>query len=109
MAGVGARRSTVGVGLVVLGLLVSPWTIGLLATDDGSINRDDFFALLLLVSGISILGGLQLLFGWVERLSWGRPVGLVRVDALIWQARFGQGDDATTQTRQRHDHDPQAV
>src|SRR5688572_16973232 len=116
MARVGAQRSALGVGLVLLGLAVSPWTIGLLTTEDGSINRHDLFALVLLVSGVCILGGLQLLFGWVERLSWGRPVGLVKgavviglvatvLAATYWRiASYQSGHDHTAVVGSEHRH-----
>lgn len=82
MTGLSAHRTRIGVALVVLGLLVNPWTVGYLAAD-GRIDDAGPMAGVLLVSVACILGGLQLLLRWVESLSWGRPVSGTRAGAVI--------------------------
>ena len=69
------HRFRIGVALVIAGVLLNPWLIGYLATDDGSISRQRLFAAILLVSAACVLGGLQLLFRWVDAASTKRPVG----------------------------------
>lgn len=71
------HRSRFGVTLIIGGLVLNPWLIGYLVADDRSLQID-YFAANLLFSVGCILGGLQLLWRWVEPLSWGRQVGLIR-------------------------------
>jgi uncharacterized membrane protein len=112
----GGPRSAFGVGLVILGLAINPWTVGFLATADGAISQHDAFALVLLVSGICVLGGLQLLFWWVERVSFGRPVSVVRSVAVVglvaaavaatqWRvASYQSGHNHTAVVGSEHEH-----
>lgn len=77
------HKSRIGVGLVIAGVLLNPWLIGYLATDDGSLDRQRLFAAILFVSGACVLGGLQLLFRWVDRLWSAGPVGFRKGAAVV--------------------------
>lgn len=84
MTSVSAQQiSRFGVTLVISGLVLNPWLIGYLAADDRSIRSPHVFAAILLFSATCILGGLQLLWRWIEPLSWGRRVGFVRGMAVV--------------------------
>lgn len=72
------RRRLLGAAAAVGAALLNPWTVGRLATSDGAIDQVDVFALLLLVGGWLLLAALQLLWRWVERVSWVQPVGFLR-------------------------------
>jgi uncharacterized membrane protein len=78
-----ARRKPLGIALVILGLIVNPWSVGYFATTDGSINQVDVFASFVFFSVVCVLGGVQLLWPWVERLSWGRPVRPIHALAVV--------------------------
>ena len=57
-------------------LAVNPWTVGYLAADDGSIGRHaEILRHRCSSASPACSAGLQLLWRWVEPLSWGRPVG----------------------------------
>jgi uncharacterized membrane protein len=98
----------IGVALVALGLLVNPWSIGYLATDDATIDALEVLGLIVLFDAVCILGGLQLLVRWIDPLAWGRPVGFVRGTSVVtlaaaltagtwWGvAAYGRGHSHTT-------------
>lgn len=79
----GAPRVRIGLALVMLGLIVNPWSVGLVATDDGTIDSVRMAAAVLFFSAACVLGGLQLLLSWVDRVSWGRPVGVMRGATVV--------------------------
>ena len=77
-------RHLSGIGLLLLigGLLLNPWFIGYLTTDDGSIDRPRLSAAILLLSATSVLVGLQLLFRWVDALLRERAVAFPKAAAV---------------------------
>jgi uncharacterized membrane protein len=75
---VSRQRSAAAFGLIAAGVIVNPWLVAAVATDDGSIGSPLLFAAILFASLSAVLAGLQLLVRWVELLSWGQPVGWIR-------------------------------
>jgi uncharacterized membrane protein len=71
-------RSLFGVASIAAAAVLNPWTVGWVATTDGSIDQINIFAVLLLAGAWLLLGGVQLLWRWVELVSWVRPVGFLR-------------------------------
>ena len=104
-----------GLLFVLIGLVMNPWLVGYLAADDGSIALDKF-AVVLLVDLVFILGGLQLLWRWVDLLAWQRPVGLLGsaftvivfatlITGIYWGNRSWRGGhDHTTVVESEHRH-----
>ena len=59
-----------GVLLLAIGIVINPWTVGYLLTDDGTIQQINIIAIISLFDWTFVLGGLQLLWRWVERVAW---------------------------------------
>lgn len=109
-------RLRLGVALIISGLVLNPWVIGYLATDDWSVDSIGIFASILLFDAACILGGLQLIWRWVERLSWGQPVSATRGLAVVllfaaivagsyWRAAsYNRGHGHTTLVHAGHQH-----
>jgi uncharacterized membrane protein len=76
------RRYRRGFALVALGIAMAPWVSGLL-TRDHRIDSLAVFVALLFVSAACLLAGLHLLLGWIERVSFGRPVTPRRAATVI--------------------------
>jgi uncharacterized integral membrane protein len=76
------RRYRRGFALVALGIAMAPWVSGLL-TRDHRIDSLAVFVVLLFVSAACLLAGLHLLLGWIERISFGRPVTPHRAATVI--------------------------
>lgn len=72
-------RGVLAIALLALAALANPWTVGYVATDDGSVDQVIPHALLLFGFGWLVLAALHALFGWVERASWVAPVGYLRI------------------------------
>ena len=72
-----SRRS--GLPLIVLGVALSPWVVGLVVTDDGHVDDLQVVFASLAIGITCVLTGLHVLTGWVHRVSFGRPVGWMRV------------------------------
>ena len=77
------QKSRFGLLLVVVGLALNPWVVGALATDDGRIDRVDIEAAILFFNLFCVLAGLQLMFRWVDRISWSGKVGFIRAAAVV--------------------------
>jgi uncharacterized membrane protein len=82
-----ARAIVAGL-LIALGLLLNPWLVGYVASDDRSIRPLLQFAAVLMVSVAALLGGAQLRWRWVERLSWTGQVGRLRAAAVVGLVAF---------------------
>jgi uncharacterized membrane protein len=105
-----------GALLIGLGLLVGPWSLAPLATEDGTIHNLRIYGAILLVSALLGLTGLQLLSGWVDRLSWtGRASNTQRVAAIALfaaaiaavsagLAAYKRGHSHTTLVSAEHEH-----
>jgi uncharacterized membrane protein len=105
-----------GAILVGLGLLVSPWSIAPLATEDGAIHDLKMYAALLFVSASLVLAGLELASEWVRRLSWtgkaslaARATAVGLIAALIAGttagiAAYNRGHSHTTLVSTEHEH-----
>ena len=77
------QKSRLGVLLVVVGLALNPWVLGYLAADDGKVDLIDVEAAILWLNALCVLTGLQLLFRWVDRISWSGKVGAIRSAAVV--------------------------
>ena len=76
-------KSRLGVLLVVIGLVLNPWLVGYFVADDGVISQINDVAAILFLDLLLILAGLQLLFRWVDRISWSRKAGAIRSAAVV--------------------------
>ena len=76
-------RSLLGFVLVVGGLAVNPWLVGYMAADDGTIDKVHVAAGILFFGALLVLIGLQLVFRWVQRISWTGEVKASRSAAVI--------------------------
>lgn len=65
-----AQQRLAGLGLIAAAVVVNPWTVGAVLTDDGSIEQIAVVAVIALFDWICLLGGAQLLWRWVERIAW---------------------------------------
>ena len=109
-------KSWLGLLLLVGGLVMNPWVVGYLATEDGVINQIGDRAAILLINALFALAGLQLLFGWVERISWNREVRAIRSAVVVgvcaaliagtyWRvATFNERHTHMTLVATGHDH-----
>jgi uncharacterized membrane protein len=77
------QKSRLGLLLLVSGLAINPWLVGYLAADDGVIDQINVEAAILLVGVLCVLAGLQLLFRWVQKISWTGSVGTIRAAAVV--------------------------
>jgi uncharacterized membrane protein len=77
------QKSLLGLLFVVAGLALNPWLVGYLAADDGTIDKDHIAAGILLCGALLVLTGLQLLFRWVQKISWTGQVSAVRGAAVV--------------------------
>ena len=68
-----------GIGLVATGLALSPWVVGRLVTDDGSIDNLGILFASLTLGFTCVLIGAHLITGWVRWVSFGRPIGMARI------------------------------
>jgi uncharacterized membrane protein len=104
------------VALAIAGLVLNPWLAGYLTADDNSIDSSGAFAAILMVSTACVLGGVQLMWPWIERVSRQPRIGFVRgtlVVALValvvagayWQtATYGQRHKHVTLVPSEHEH-----
>ena len=99
-------RKGLGAALVVGGLLLNPWSIAYVATGDRTIDVLSLFTFILFISVTCIVGGLQLLLRWVERLSWDGRAGLLRgISAAAIVGLLGAGGYWRIATyNERHNH-----
>jgi uncharacterized membrane protein len=77
------RRQFIGAALLVVGVLISPWSVGLLATEDAAIDDVASFTLLLFASTVLALAGLHLLTRWIDRVVWTRPAGVAAAGLVL--------------------------
>lgn len=77
-------RRPLGIALIAAALVVNPWVVGMVATDDGTVaGFSTAFLVITTAMFVCLFGGLQLLLRWVEPLSWVRPVGLLRGSVFV--------------------------
>lgn len=79
---------SIGVPLVLAGLVINPWVIGYFATDDGVIDQPALVFALLVIGAACVLGGLQALWPWVDRLAWTHPLSPVRRALVVVLCAF---------------------
>ncbi len=64
------HRRWLGVLLLGVVIVINPWTVGYLLTEDGEIGQLRVIAIIALFDWSCLLGGLHLLFRWVDRVAW---------------------------------------
>ncbi len=77
-----AKLRLAGYALIAAAVIVNPWSVGALLTEDGSIEQIDRVAVIALFDWLCLLGGAQLLWRWVERIAWDKRT-LARRDAIV--------------------------